>query len=401
MVCFPSAVTNSLRHGGRRIKLPVEVFASNLAVAEGSKSSLPSITKERTTVNDIRAKLIGVFEALGWTVGAVFLVHGAAYFLNQMIRPTSQVGSTLILGVCQLTMLGALALLMNFLARAREEGDALRGVLRNGARDSLDAQSLDADNSDAERSTVVDENQSDLDVDSAVGEAPVDEAHAPKLGPNEVSAKTGPRTLLYAFVVGASYQLPLAVIIGALGNWFAPLAATPAEQQRMVSLVAPPSISAVIFGFITVAVIAPVTEEFFFRGAMFRWLSRSGSRFYVVVATALMFGLSHVSPRAVIYAFMLGMVLGVLRETSGRLWLPIAFHAGFNAMPPMLSQAMKIPAIASGGTRLITITVVGSSVLALAGTALFLRHLKRLRGGATSYESLTAELEKADVEATP
>ena len=77
--------------------------------------------------------------------------------------------------------------------------------------------------------------------------------------------------------------------------------------------------------FLCAAVVAPLVEEFVFRGVIMQPLRRFGNVF-AVVASALLFGLSHGGPSNVLFAFLCGLALGFVVIASKSLWVGIAVH---------------------------------------------------------------------------
>ena len=80
------------------------------------------------------------------------------------------------------------------------------------------------------------------------------------------------------------------------------------------------------------AVIAPVSEELFFRGLMQTFLRRLTRRpWAAVVGASLIFALAHFpQPQAVPAIAVLGVILGVSYERNGSLVGPITLHVLFN-----------------------------------------------------------------------
>lgn len=89
-----------------------------------------------------------------------------------------------------------------------------------------------------------------------------------------------------------------------------------------------------IFFFVT-----PVVEELIFRGWLYGYFEER-SKYSPVVATAILFGLHHLqyfgfvpTPFAifqVVYTFLLGILFGKMREKSGSVYMPMAFHILIN-----------------------------------------------------------------------
>lgn len=83
--------------------------------------------------------------------------------------------------------------------------------------------------------------------------------------------------------------------------------------------------------FISSAVIAPLVEEFTFRGFMFKGYRRDGAGIAAMVVSALAFALMHLNFNQAAYAFVLGFGFAFVVEASGSLWASIMCHFMFNA----------------------------------------------------------------------
>ena len=85
--------------------------------------------------------------------------------------------------------------------------------------------------------------------------------------------------------------------------------------------------------FLTVIIIAPVIEEFLFRGFLMTSMEARGwSNWIVVGASSACFALLHIGYTGfgMLMLFVLGCMLGVMRIWSGGIVLPIIAHAAFN-----------------------------------------------------------------------
>jgi hypothetical protein len=84
--------------------------------------------------------------------------------------------------------------------------------------------------------------------------------------------------------------------------------------------------------FLAVVVLAPITEEFLFRGVILQGFLRNYSRRKAIVVSALLFALFHLNPWQFPAAFLLGVVLGWWLAVTGSL-LPCLFgHALGNSL---------------------------------------------------------------------
>lgn len=77
--------------------------------------------------------------------------------------------------------------------------------------------------------------------------------------------------------------------------------------------------------------LAPVLEELAFRDLSFRYLQKSSLPVWtVIVVQAFLFGLLHMNIIQTVYAFVFGMILGLIRYKTGDLFFPLMTHFFFN-----------------------------------------------------------------------
>ncbi len=79
-------------------------------------------------------------------------------------------------------------------------------------------------------------------------------------------------------------------------------------------------------------VMAPLFEELFFRGFLFRGLARSWGWPLGAVVSSAVFGAAHMQLTVFVPLFALGFVLAWTYERTGSLWTPISLHAVFNGI---------------------------------------------------------------------
>ncbi|MEA2498605.1 MAG: protease family protein, partial [Actinomycetota bacterium] len=83
---------------------------------------------------------------------------------------------------------------------------------------------------------------------------------------------------------------------------------------------------------LSTSLVAPVVEEFLFRGLLYRWLrERRGVRAAAVISAAI-FAVTHFIPLLMPSIFVLGLALAWVAERYGSLYPPLALHATFNAI---------------------------------------------------------------------
>lgn len=94
-----------------------------------------------------------------------------------------------------------------------------------------------------------------------------------------------------------------------------------------------------------VILIAPIVEEIVFRGVMFRAISRSINTPVAIIVTALLFAIAHGDPVQIAYAFILGIVLAIVRSKSKRIIPCIALHIAFNSTNFLYKQDIGIAGV--------------------------------------------------------
>ena len=100
-----------------------------------------------------------------------------------------------------------------------------------------------------------------------------------------------------------------------------------------------------------VVLLAPLGEEFIFRGLLYKKLAGYGAKTYIL-CSALLFALYHVNLYQVFYAFALGLVLAWLTYASGNIRASVALHLLVNllgtGLPLLLSafpEESRLPTI--------------------------------------------------------
>jgi membrane protease YdiL (CAAX protease family) len=146
--------------------------------------------------------------------------------------------------------------------------------------------------------------------------------------------------ILLAFMGGLALQLPaveLTTLLGDLLPMFAHDDAQDALVRETTRIDSPLRAITVPFAFVLVA---PVTEELLFRGLFLPALRGRHGTMAAVVVTSVLFGLFHLDVQAAFYATAMGLLLGTVRVRAGSVLPAIALHAGFNALPIVLPEAL-------------------------------------------------------------
>lgn len=87
-----------------------------------------------------------------------------------------------------------------------------------------------------------------------------------------------------------------------------------------------------VWGILSIALVAPVLEECLFRGAIEGHLLTKMKPWAAILISAAVFGLVHMNPAQVVYAFLVGIVLGWLYWRSGSVLPSIVAHVLNNSI---------------------------------------------------------------------
>ncbi|MCM1049168.1 MAG: CPBP family intramembrane metalloprotease [Clostridiales bacterium] len=80
-----------------------------------------------------------------------------------------------------------------------------------------------------------------------------------------------------------------------------------------------------------IGIFGPFSEEFVFRGIIFRGYKNSGSILQAIIWSAILFGFMHLNFNQAAYATVLGIMLALAVEATGSLWASIIMHIVFNS----------------------------------------------------------------------
>lgn len=93
-------------------------------------------------------------------------------------------------------------------------------------------------------------------------------------------------------------------------------------------------------------VVAPIAEEVIFRGFLYPVTKRYSERWFAAIFTGCLFSVIHFNLMSFPLLALMGIVLVVLYEVTGSLWVPIACHAAFNGLQiglMMLARLYELP----------------------------------------------------------
>jgi len=99
-----------------------------------------------------------------------------------------------------------------------------------------------------------------------------------------------------------------------------------------------------VIGFLMIAVAAPILEETLFRGIILKYLLKKVNPWKAIIFTALAFGIFHMNPWQLLYATVLGILLGYIYWKTRSLFYPIIIHFVLNGTAFMAAQYADIKA---------------------------------------------------------
>ena len=122
--------------------------------------------------------------------------------------------------------------------------------------------------------------------------------------------------------------LPMAVGIGHFVSYFAErlfgdLMAPYSQYTDPETMYTSPAAIAIYF--FSLCILPPLLEEYIYRGLLLKHLLPLG-RTTAVIVSSLLFALSHISLSQTVFAFAMGVVIGVAYLRSGSMWYGVLIH---------------------------------------------------------------------------
>lgn len=156
--------------------------------------------------------------------------------------------------------------------------------------------------------------------------------------------RSRPIGLLRVRAIDVLYGLVLGALLRTTQGWLEGIGGTPAEWPGLVQVKGSLPLSTLLFDVVAPIVVAPLVEEFFFRGvllvALYTVLRRPFGKFVAGLAASLastaLFVLMHGISSAgdvsgVVSLSLLGMVCALLVLLTGRIWGAVLVHVVYNA----------------------------------------------------------------------
>ena len=111
-------------------------------------------------------------------------------------------------------------------------------------------------------------------------------------------------------------------------------------EPNLPSMEAPKSVAAYVFYALQISVLAPLLEEFTFRGLILRRLQPYGNAFAIIVS-ALLFGMLHGNVMQIPFAFAVGLAIGYFVVQLGSVWVGVILHCLVNSTS-LVSEQLSI-----------------------------------------------------------
>ena len=165
------------------------------------------------------------------------------------------------------------------------------------------------------------------------------------LGFRKMKISSALMTVLFTFL-----SMPVLTLFNLISQlWVENEVASMMEELQMGQM----PLGALLF---SMSVSAPLFEEITCRGAYYGAYKKSGSALKAMLASSLIFAVSHMNFNQAAYAFVVGIFAVLLVEATGSLWSSILYHAVINGSQAVLMyQVFKVnPEIYSSQAELVT-----------------------------------------------
>ncbi|MEQ1825612.1 MAG: ABC transporter permease subunit/CPBP intramembrane protease [Pirellula sp.] len=144
-----------------------------------------------------------------------------------------------------------------------------------------------------------------------------------------------PLEMLATAMLAVSLHPTYAAFAAAVGNEYKLGEQTTALLMQFDSIISSTPLWAVL---LVLAVFPAVCEELVFRGFLFAGLSRNGGHIRAILATAVLFGMSHGVLQQTITASVMGVLIGWLAYRTGSVACTIVFHTVHNSISMILAS---------------------------------------------------------------
>ena len=125
---------------------------------------------------------------------------------------------------------------------------------------------------------------------------------------------------------------------------------------------------------------APVLEELFFRGMIYKRLRDIVNVKAAIIISALFFGAFHGNLVQLVYAFIIGLMLAYVYEKFKTIWVPIVFHMGANLISILITELLPQSMYNAG-------VILGAMIVSVALTVVLLKYVNRYSAEAVSVQN--------------
>ena len=126
------------------------------------------------------------------------------------------------------------------------------------------------------------------------------------------------------------WTIPLALVAAYIVSYANDLVFNPPDQDIVDAF--PPSAAGIALFAVVAVVMAPLFEELYFRGFVFKGFANSWGWVWGAVVSGAVFSLAHLQLTLFVPLFVLGFALAWVYQRTGSLWTSIAMHAIFNGL---------------------------------------------------------------------
>jgi len=126
------------------------------------------------------------------------------------------------------------------------------------------------------------------------------------------------------------WVIPAALVAAYVVSYVNDVVFHPPKQEIVHAF--PPTIGGLILFAIVAVIMAPLAEELYFRGFIFKGFANSWGWGWGALASATVFSLAHLQITLFFPLFALGLGLAWVYRHTGSLWTSIALHAVFNGV---------------------------------------------------------------------
>lgn len=180
------------------------------------------------------------------------------------------------------------------------------------------------------------------------------------------------------FLVKFNAELTLPESMGAIEKWMRE--SEDNAQQLVETMLGGDSVGSLIVSLLIIGVLAGLSEELFFRGALQNIIGSSRMSYHAAIwLTAFIFSAFHMQFYGFFPRWLMGAYFGYLLYWSKSLWLPILIHIFNNSLVVYVSWREKLTDVPSEGSKLLNEWGEDSPMLVLASVILTAFVILRLR----------------------